>query len=318
MTHTPTSFIAFPVGGQKFAEHFADTPVRLPADVKSVGDLTGPETVELYNLISSNIGAPTVKRFKDKTNATRRLWQHLIAYKNVVEAEAIEPAPAAPTIADDFTEATPEELQAQKTRQAVKDSKPLFDATTEATLKAAAADPDAPVVTSQLISQHHLDVAANHGKVPVPAKLAKMREMLSDADRRQVLDEAASRPTLKPATKREPRAGQIKAPRAPKADDGKLKLPTEGGKQRAKRQKDGSYTFRIPAGKPRTQKVSEERQELIDLFKGGEETWATIKAVLDKPNDFNTVTTITMFCITLGYGLLTNEDGTITLLEPIA
>jgi hypothetical protein len=287
--HTPTNFIAFPVGGQKYAEWLSDaTPVRLPADVKDLATLSGPEAVELYNLISSNIGAPSVKRFKDKANALRRLWQHLIAYKAVVEAEAVEPEPAAPAVASDFTEATPEELQRQ-------------------TIRAQITNPAVTITPKEAVAAI---------TPPVPEKLAAMREMLSDADRKQVLDEAASRP--KPSTKREPRAGQIKTPRAPKPDDGALKLPTEGGKQRAKKQKDGSYTFRIPAGKPRTQKVSEERQELIDLFRGGEETWATIKAVLDKPNDFNTVTTITMFCITLGYGLLTNADGTISLLEPLA
>lgn len=156
------------------------------------------------------------------------------------------------------------------------------------------------------------EVQADKAPEPAPAVV------LSDADKKQIADEAASR---KPAAKRGSQAGTIRKPRAPKPDDGAIRMPTEGGKQRAKRQKDGSYAFRIPAGKPRTQTVSPEREELLGLLVGDGATWADIVAQLNKQDDannFKAVTTVTMFCITLGYGLETQPDGTIKLLEPVA
>lgn len=98
-------------------------------------------------------------------------------------------------------------------------------------------------------------------------------------------------------------------------DDAAIKMPK--GKKKAQRQKDGSYAFDIKPGKPRTETVSTQREELIGHLVEGEATWQSIKDLFGK-DDFCTVTTVTMFCITLGYGVLTQPDGTIKLLEPLA
>lgn len=158
------------------------------------------------------------------------------------------------------------------------------------------------------------DATGEAAAAATPTAPAAAAVTLTPEDQKQVADEAASRKAA-PA-KRGSQAGTIRKPREPKADDGAIKMPKAGGSQRAKRQKDGSYAFLIPAGKPRTKTISEQREELLGLLVEGT-TWQGIKDAFGK-DDFKTVTTVTMFCITLGYGLETQADGTIKLIEPLA
>jgi len=263
----------------------------MPKGTVSLLNRTGPELATLHNLVASNLGKQSTARFKDNKAAVKRTWAMLEAYRDTVAKEQA---------ADTFS-ASEDELAQQKIRQAVRRD----------------GDPSAQVV------------------------------QLSEADRKQVSDEAASRRTTAPRgldwaentlyedqgkvapapekkapAKRGSQAGTIRKPREPKADDGAIRMPTEGGKQRAKRQKDGSYAFRIPAGKPRTETISAEREELLGLLVSGEARWADIVTQLNKADDannFKAVTTVTMFCITLGYGVETDPaTGLIKLIEPLS
>ena len=265
----------------------------MPKGTVSLLNRTGPELATLHNLVASNLGRQSTARFKDNKAAVKRTWAMLEAYRDTVAKEQA---------ADTFS-ASEDELAQQKIRQAVRRD----------------GDPSAQVVNdsgTQLV---------NTGKDTFKLEL-------SEADRKQVSDEAASRkstpefvagqPATKSVAKRGSQAGTIRKPREPKADDGTIRMPTEGGKQRAKRQKDGSYAFRIPAGKPRTATISAEREELLGLLVSGEARWADIVAQLNKADDannFKAVTTVTMFCITLGYGVETDPaTGLIKLIEPLS
>lgn len=251
-----------------------------------LSDMTGPQLVELYNLVNAqnDVAARRVTRFKDNGVAQRRTWDALDTYQTIVDAEA-----EAFVMSD-------AELAAQKPRQDL--------------------DSDSPVV-----EQGAADLPATAAPVAL-GEIGDGVAIISDADKAQIAAEAkAPKPKMSDAlmdlavkTKREPRTpGSTN--RKPKADDGKLKMPSD--KKMARRQKDGSYTFRVAPAVPRTEKVSDQREELLGMIVAGDATWAKIKAAFGK-DDFRTVTTITMFCISLGYGLETQEDGTLKLIEPLA
>lgn len=87
--------------------------------------------------------------------------------------------------------------------------------------------------------------------------------------------------------------------------------------KRAVLQDDGTYHFTSPAGKPRSTVVSPQRQQLIDHMRKGKATWASLQKIINK-DDFATVTTLTTLCITLGYGMVTNDKGKIDLVEPLS
>lgn len=184
-----------------------------------LNDLSGPELVALHNLVQSNLGKGTTKRFKDTATGVKRTEKALAEYAAVVAAEE----------------------------------------------------------------------AAGDGSTPAPAAPAAT---LSKADKQQIAAEAKDR--LKT---------EAKAPRVLKRRD-------------ARRLKDGSYKFDILPRKPRTEKISEAREELLGYLASGEATWEGLLKFTGKP-PFNTVTTVTTFAITLGYGVQTQDDGTIKLLEPL-
>lgn len=73
--------------------------VGKPQNVIALDDstVTSPGLLELYNLVSSNLGRGRVKRFADLNSARRRTWAILEEYQQTVEAEeASQKAPEVP------------------------------------------------------------------------------------------------------------------------------------------------------------------------------------------------------------------------------
>lgn len=65
--------------GKSYHESAAGVVAKGPGFV-NVTDLTGPQLIELYNLVSSNLGRGRVKRFADTKSAIRRTWTILQEY----------------------------------------------------------------------------------------------------------------------------------------------------------------------------------------------------------------------------------------------
>lgn len=84
------------------------------------------------------------------------------------------------------------------------------------------------------------------------------------------------------------------------------------------RQDDGSYLFNLPARKPRTKVVGGTRAELLAWLREKPRTWADVHWRLRRPdgNIFKEATVLLMLSVTLGYGIRTNAEGYIEVLEP--
>lgn len=78
-------------------QYIGESAPNHPGLAISVPALSGPELLELYNLVSSNLGKGRVKRFSDTKAAIRRTWAILEEYQQTVEAEeASQKAPEVP------------------------------------------------------------------------------------------------------------------------------------------------------------------------------------------------------------------------------
>jgi len=87
-----SKIISFPQGGtayiQTTLEGLTLEEKRARGNVTALDCLTGPQLVDLHNLIAANIGQGRVKRFADAKTAVRRTWAMLEAYEAEVKAEA--------------------------------------------------------------------------------------------------------------------------------------------------------------------------------------------------------------------------------------
>jgi len=87
-----SKIISFPQGGtayiQTTLEGLTLEEKRARGNVTALDCLTGPQLVDLHNLIAANIGQGRVKRFADAKTAVRRTWAMLEVYEAEVKAEA--------------------------------------------------------------------------------------------------------------------------------------------------------------------------------------------------------------------------------------
>jgi hypothetical protein len=90
-------------------------------DIISIQSLTGGELLTLHNLVASNLGRGSTRRFSDNEAARRRTWAILQAYNgeggdegHEAEAPTTEPVPAPPIV---------EKVKAAKTEKVKKEKK---------------------------------------------------------------------------------------------------------------------------------------------------------------------------------------------------
>lgn len=80
--------------------YLVEPGVGAPGDAVNPADLSGPEQIELHNLLVSNIGAgKEVRKFSDRKTGAKRVIDKLVRYGELVEAEEAgddEPEQAAP------------------------------------------------------------------------------------------------------------------------------------------------------------------------------------------------------------------------------
>lgn len=133
------------------------------ADAISVADMTGAQLITLYNLVSSNLGRGSVKRFADSKSGAKRTWKLLCDWADQGDFEMSE-----------------EELAQQKGRDEIKRE----DIANPAVV-IVEKGPEASVIPSLKV------VKTVDGGTAIVTNKPKVE--LSDADKAQIADEAKSR-----------------------------------------------------------------------------------------------------------------------------
>ena len=89
----------------------------LPADAIDPAELTGPEQVELHNLLVSNIGEGSqVRKFSDRKAGAKRILAKLRTFGELLEAEQVEPATESPAPEKAKVKAAPKGKPAPKAK----------------------------------------------------------------------------------------------------------------------------------------------------------------------------------------------------------